>query len=93
MKRKPFPIVLSLSLLFLVLLTYSNSSAAGALEGLKFCLDPGHGGVDPGAVNPAYDLNESDINLDVSYGLGQRLRGEGAEVVLTRTGDEYLTKL
>jgi hypothetical protein len=59
------------------------------LSGQKICLDPGHGGTDPGAVNEAYDLYESEINLDVSYALKALLEADGAEVVLTRTGDVY----
>ncbi len=53
----------------------------------KICLDPGHGGSDPGAVNEEYDLQEKDINLDVSYGLKALLEDDGAEVVMTRTDD------
>ena len=92
MKNRPFltPILL-LSILFLVLHPSSNSNAAGALTGIKICLDPGHGGTDPGAVNSAYGLFESDINLDVSFGLKHLFESEGAEVALTRTGDVYLT--
>ena len=67
------------------------STAAGSLTGVKVCLDPGHGGLDPGAVNADFNLHESAINLDVSYGLKALLEGEGAEVVMTRTGDDYLT--
>lgn len=61
----------------------------GPLSGHKICLDPGHGGADPGAV---YDdgtiyLEEADINLDVAYGLKALLEADGADVVMTRTGD------
>ncbi|MFN2189065.1 MAG: N-acetylmuramoyl-L-alanine amidase [Candidatus Promineifilaceae bacterium] len=81
-----------LAILFQALLVNTpNSNAGGTLAGVKICLDPGHGGTDPGAVNAAYDLKESDINLDVSYGLKSLLESESAEVVMTRTGDEYLT--
>lgn len=57
------------------------------LSGHKICLDPGHGGSDPGAVNEEFGLQEKDINLDVSYGLKALLEDDGAEVVLTRTDD------
>ena len=65
--------------------------AGSALTNVKVCIDPGHGGRDPGAVNEAYGLHESEINLDVSYGLKALLEGEGATAVLTRSGDQYLT--
>jgi N-acetylmuramoyl-L-alanine amidase len=38
-------------------------------------------------VNEAFDLRESDINLDVSYALKALLEGDGAEVALTRSDD------
>lgn len=47
------------------------------------CLDPGHGGSDPGAVNG--DLHEADINLDVAQALAVRLDNDGIDSVLTRT--------
>lgn len=62
-----------------------TSAAAGALTGKKICIDSGHGGSDPGAVNGA--LWESAINLDVSYGLKVLLEGDGATVVMTRVDD------
>lgn len=63
------------------------------LSGQKICLDPGHGGSDPGAVYSATTiyLEEADINLDVAYGLKALLESGGAEVTMTRTGDTYLT--
>jgi len=68
-------------------------TANGALTGKKICLDPGHGGSDPGAV---YDdgtiyLEEADINLDVAYGLKALLEADGAEVVMTRIDGSYKT--
>ena len=82
-------------LLALLLPALLFMSAAGAetlpLTGQKICLDPGHGGTDPGAINTLYNLEESDINLEVSYGLRSLLEGAGATVVMARTGDEYLT--
>lgn len=67
------------------------SSANAALTGKTICLDPGHGGADPGAVNAAYDLHESDINLDISYGVRALLEDAGATVVMARTGDQTKT--
>lgn len=59
------------------------------LAGYKICLDPGHGGSDPGAVNAEYGLYESEINLDVSFALKALLEDDGAEVVMTRVDDSY----
>ena len=44
-----------------------------------------------GAVNDAYGLYESHINLDVSYALMELLVGDGATVEMTRYDDRYLT--
>jgi N-acetylmuramoyl-L-alanine amidase len=78
-----------------VIFGFEESAASNGLAGIKVCLDPGHGGADPGAVNALFELEEKEINLDVSYGLKSLLEEEGAQVVMTRTEDgsedEYLT--
>ena len=53
---------------------------------MKICIDPGHGGYDPGAVGPS-GLKEKDITLAVSLLLAEKLRAAGQDVTLTRTGD------
>ena len=52
---------------------------------MKICIDPGHGGVDPGAVGPT-GLKEKAVNLAVSLKLAELLKPI-AEVKLTRTRD------
>ena len=75
----------------LAVLVIPPSGAQGPLSGVKVCLDPGHGGSDPGAVNEEYDpLFEKEINLNVSFALRGLLERDGAEVVMTRTDDSYL---
>ena len=54
-----------LAVLMLSVLVVPPTQATGPLSGVKVCLDPGHGGTDPGAVNVDFGLEESDINLDV----------------------------
>jgi N-acetylmuramoyl-L-alanine amidase len=51
------------------------------------CLDPGHGGTDPGAVNRALGIYEKDVTLDICLRLGAILRKEGWNVVMTRADD------
>ena len=65
---------------------------SGPLTGKTVCVDPGHGGMDSGAYFAAYNLSESDINLDESYALRGLLEGAGATVVMTRAGDQGLTE-
>lgn len=81
---------LGLTVIVLVgFLAVSPSQATGPLSGYKVCLDPGHGGSDPGAVNGEFGLFESEINLDVSYTLKALLEVDGATVVMTRVDDSY----
>lgn len=51
----------------------------------KLCLDPGHGGYDPGACGN--DLEEKDITLDICLLLKPMLEFNGIDVVVTREGD------
>lgn len=71
------------------LLVQPISATTQSLTDYKICIDPGHGGSDPGAVNDDFNLFESQINLDVSYGLKWLLEQNGAQVVMTRTDDSY----
>ena len=57
------------------------------LLGKVIYIDPGHGGVDPGAVYK--DIYEADINLEISNTLASTLEKDGAIVYLTRY-DNYL---
>ncbi|MBQ9181513.1 MAG: N-acetylmuramoyl-L-alanine amidase [Bacilli bacterium] len=52
-------------------------------------LDPGHGGVDPGAMYKS--IKEKDINLEISKKLKTALELKGATVYLTRYGDYDLS--
>ena len=54
---------------------------------MKICLDPGHGGKDPGAVNEGF--KEKDIVLNIALKLAEILKVKGIEVFLTRDGDIY----
>jgi N-acetylmuramoyl-L-alanine amidase len=56
---------------------------------MKICIDPGHGGKDPGAVGPT-GLNEADINLVVSERIIAGLERLGLSAALTRKTDVYV---
>jgi hypothetical protein len=86
-KRRVLGMLVLVALLAAGLGAAVPTAAEGPLAGIKVCIDPGHGGDDPGAVNG--DLYESHINLDVSYGLKALLEGQGATVVMTRYADDY----
>ncbi len=56
----------------------------------RIILDPGHGGVDPGAVGKNH--HEKDIVLSVAGKLKKRLEYElGIEVLMTRDKDEFIS--
>jgi len=54
---------------------------------LKVCIDPGHGGSDPGAVNPTWGYKEKDLALDIGLKVRDILSARGLAVVMTRDGD------
>lgn len=53
------------------------------------CIDPGHGGTDPGAVGK--HSQEETIALLISKIVGRILLEQGQKVLFTRTTDKYLT--
>lgn len=73
-----------LSFLVIAALTPLVSFATTDLSGIKVCIDPGHGGSDPGAVGYVV---EKDINLAVALKLAELLKADKAYVILTRSGD------
>lgn len=79
--------VLAVSLLFSLVISRGviPVTAVGPLSGHVVFIDPGHGGIDPGACGITY--TEKDIVLKVALFLGVRLERSGARVVYTRTGD------
>ena len=89
-KFKFLPVIAALLTMLSILLIAVPAMGTGPLSDQKICLDPGHGGSDPGAVY-VYDdgttLEEADINLDVAYGLKVLLEADGAVVVMTRSDD------
>lgn len=53
------------------------------------CLDPGHGGVDPGALGPG-GLAEKEVVLDVARLAADELKRLGVPVLMTRATDKGL---
>jgi N-acetylmuramoyl-L-alanine amidase len=65
-------------------------TAVDVLKGKIIVVDPGHGGSDPGAIGVT-GLREKIVNLAVSKHLITLLSGAGAEVIVTRTGDQSVS--
>lgn len=54
-------------------------------------IDAGHGGADPGAINPATRLREKDVTLKIARAIRDALVASGrARVALTREDDRYI---
>ena len=56
---------------------------------MKICIDPGHGGKDPGAVGPN-GLYEARVNLDVAEKIVAQLEQLGTSAALTRKRDVFI---
>ncbi|WP_216830377.1 N-acetylmuramoyl-L-alanine amidase [Alkalihalobacterium elongatum] len=67
----------------------NNRVPSNALAGKTIVIDAGHGGNDPGAV--ANGLREKDVVLRVSLALQKKLEAAGANVVMTRTTDTFVS--
>ncbi|HHY17450.1 MAG TPA: N-acetylmuramoyl-L-alanine amidase [Firmicutes bacterium] len=77
--------VVSLILCLVISKGVIPASGARPLTGQVVFIDPGHGGIDPGACGRTYV--EKDIVLKMALLLGVKLEKNGAKVVYSRTGD------
>lgn len=53
-------------------------------------LDPGHGGVDTGALSWDSLAEEKVVTLDLAWEIKKQLEAKGATVLMTRDGDDYV---
>lgn len=67
----------------LAALILMSVSAAGADNQYRVCLDPGHGGTDPGAIRGT--LVEKELNLDIALRVRALLDSTVYSVTLTRS--------
>jgi N-acetylmuramoyl-L-alanine amidase len=67
-----------------------NPRSVMPLEGIKIVLDPGHGGIDSGAVSSTGGT-EKEMNLIMSKLLADELIARGATVYLTRETDKAVS--
>ncbi|WP_323766865.1 N-acetylmuramoyl-L-alanine amidase [Marinovum sp.] len=67
-----------------------RAEAGGVPDVLTVVLDPGHGGIDPGALRGGY--RESDLVLQLARDVKEALlRAGGIEVVMTREEDHFVS--
>jgi N-acetylmuramoyl-L-alanine amidase len=63
------------------------------LAGKTIVVDPGHGGIDTGAIAKIKPVYERDVNLASAQVLVNKLKAGGAHVIMTRTGnDQFVSK-
>lgn len=72
-----------------IYLNVDRSSLAKIFRGRIIILDPGHGGSDLGRKGPV-DLLEKDVVLTMAESLKEKLTEAGAQVFLTRQGDQQI---
>lgn len=84
-------ILLIVSLLFFVssCLVMGVKKASAQKGKLTVVIDAGHGGID-GGVLTSNGIKESDLNLDISKKIRDKLSDYGIRVVMTRTGSSGL---
>jgi N-acetylmuramoyl-L-alanine amidase len=59
------------------------------LKNKLIVVDPGHGGIEPGAV--VGDIKEKDLNLDIGLKLKKLLEASGARVFMIRDDDTFVS--
>ena len=60
---------------------------------MKICIDPGHGGSDPGAIGTQpFPLEEKDFNLSLALLLEEELESGGHWTIMTRRRDRSLSR-
>lgn len=83
-------LILALFIFSIFIVGYASAKTNDlSLLGKVIYLDPGHGGIDPGAVYK--DIEEADINLKIAQKTAKLLEQYGAIVYLTRYGDYDLS--
>ncbi len=78
-------------LLFYILISIRYMAITSFLTGGKkvIGIDPGHGGVDPGAIGVS-GTREAEINLSIALKLKELIEKDGEIVIITREGEEGL---
>lgn len=69
--------------------TIEKPSAQTGLKNKKIVIDPGHGGRDNGTTGARGTL-EKTLTLQTAYSLYEKLKANGANVILTRSNDTYI---
>ncbi|GIN95435.1 N-acetylmuramoyl-L-alanine amidase [Siminovitchia terrae] len=66
-----------------------STNQTSGLSGKTIVLDAGHGGNDPGSTNQI-GVSEKQLTMQTAKRLQQKLSAAGANVILTRSDDQYV---
>ena len=92
LERKTMEVLMAV--LFLIAAYCLSREGAKLVENINgekktVVVDPGHGGMDPGKIG-INDVEEKEINLEISLMLRDKLEKQGIQVVMTRETDQGL---
>ena len=92
LKRKTMEVLMAV--FFLIAAYCLSREGAKLVENINWekktvVVDPGHGGMDPGKIG-INDVEEKEINLEISLMLRDKLEKQGIQVVMTRETDQGL---
>lgn len=76
---------------FRLVINLDRSYVSNLLTGKRIVIDPGHGGKDFGGKGPV-SLLEKNVVMPIARNLEKLLKRTGAEVTLTRSGDEDVSR-
>lgn len=95
-KKKHFLIATILLLIFIIILGLIRIQKSKTrpvyylpISNRIIAIDPGHGGVDPGAVSKS-GIKEDELNLKIALSLKRLIEQSGGIVIMTRDNDEGL---
>lgn len=74
-----------------VKITSAENKYGVSLEGVRILVDAGHGGYDNGAYGFKNDMHEQHLNIMLALEVEKKLKELGADVIMTRTDDSYVT--
>ncbi|WP_315118723.1 N-acetylmuramoyl-L-alanine amidase CwlD [uncultured Clostridium sp.] len=84
-------VFVTIIIVFTIMLAYNMQAKTKVIDQEEriILIDPGHGGIDGGAVSPNGTI-EKDINLSISLMLKEELQKRGYKVAMTREEDNGL---
>lgn len=86
----PLPVILIVAAVAAMALGVSRLARLSTpASAITICVDPGHGGEDPGCTSDG--RYESEDNLRLALAVQKKLEAQGVRVIMTRTDDTYLT--